>query len=682
MDATKEFQLPFTIHEIGCPLDSSKTFSLWYWSLVKVVDAIEHHIHTDTTCPHPHLQDLEVIGLEEYERSTPLLMACSSGHLKAVKQIVEGWGVNVSTVATHPIGGVTVSGVTPLFVAALHCHTDVVRYLVGKGAQVSTRTALARMPDEHVGLYFGATPLHAAVRNYSFFDHEERTSTIRFLLECGADPSVLTQGDVPIWSPWDSSGSEVITLLVRWGLDLGQRCPVSGITLLHLWAGNRRYENGALEVVKLLLEKGADPQARDNSGLSVILTAAIGDDRFPNLIILDYLLERNDIARIDKIEALEMAGALLLSHDQDDIHFLRAFQYWRRALHLRSLDTEGCGPICKQPMKSKSGQLTEWSTLDDLLQIEQQPALHEIQSLLVRYRILSRLSCHAFYHHLFGSILSYLQKDVDENRPFLEMIDIACTAMETIFRYDPMESGLLQSEAFKIVQQMKDIIGKFDDADINSETLKTLLDLVSIADQFPLRFISDYMRERKNDTVLDGITQTFVTLSRRPEMLTEEIKQSLEQLVRRDCRDSRGSNLLHNACYYLCDYSLFIVCLLLKLRVDTNAVNNDGDGPLHILAMDMYMEDVETRDTIARLLLDSGAHLDMVNKEGMTPADLWLKECKEREQIVDWRDLPGWLQQGVPKLKCLSSRVIRRHRVPYEDEELVPPVLIRYVAMH
>lgn len=241
-----------------CPLHPSKTFSFAYWTLEKVQE-IESHINTATTCRHSLLKNLKVKGLEKYQKSTPLLMTCSDGNLEAVKQIVKGWGVNVSKAAAHTIEGQIVDGVTPLFVAALHCHIEIVRYLVGKGAQVSTRTTLATTP-EYVGLYCGATPLHAAVRCHRYFNPEGRALTIRFLLECGADPSALTQGKVPIWSPLDWSGNKIITLLVQWGLDVNQRCPDSGITLLHLWAGNRRYEDGAWGVVKCFWRKVRTPK--------------------------------------------------------------------------------------------------------------------------------------------------------------------------------------------------------------------------------------------------------------------------------------------------------------------------------------------------------------------------------------------------------------------------------------
>ena len=96
----------------------------------------------------------------------------------------------------------------------------------------------------------------------------------------------------------------------------------------------------SLAVVQKLLETGHDLHSCDTSGLNVILKVAHCGGRFPNVPVLEFLLEREDISRIDKIDALEMAGSVLLAHDENHEQFPLAFQYWRRALILRLLDTD------------------------------------------------------------------------------------------------------------------------------------------------------------------------------------------------------------------------------------------------------------------------------------------------------------------------------------------------------
>jgi len=55
------------------------------------------------------------------------------------------------------------------------------------------------------------------------------------------------------------------------------------------------------------------------------------------LKVLDYLLARNDISQSEKIEALELAGAVILGYYGNTCPLLlaKAFGYWRQSLHLR-----------------------------------------------------------------------------------------------------------------------------------------------------------------------------------------------------------------------------------------------------------------------------------------------------------------------------------------------------------
>ena len=141
------------------------------------------------------------------------------------------------------------------------------------------------------------------------------------------------------------------------------------------------------------------------------------------------------------------------------------------------------------------------------------------------------------------------------------------------------------------------------------------------------------------------VCEMFMILSRHPEMITEEVGFSLLQLVHRDGRDPSGSNLLHTACLLQCSDAdaLSTIRLLVKLEADLNARNNVGNGVLHILAMERQSE---TRDARARLLVEFGAHLDMVNTEGMTAADLWFQKNTPEKKNVN--NLPDWLQKNVP----------------------------------
>jgi len=693
---------------INCPLDPSTTFTSKQWTLEEV-EEIENHVQTASSCPHgphPPLQDLVVTGLQEFQRSTPLLMACSHGDLEAVKRIVERWGINVCKANIHPIMGIAVEEVTPLFLAASKWYRDIVRYLLQKGANVSAKT---NSEDHENGRrYSGLTPLHAAMRlggNHGNQDSSMQISTIRCLLE--ANPSAFPRNGVPIWLKGDTEG-EVVALLTRSVLSLEHRS-VSGFTPLHRWASgfDTQHTNTSLHVAKMLnlLRKGGDLQARDLNDCTVILSAAIGNNQIPNLPVLDILLERDDILRIDKIDALELAGAVILGNDENHEIFPIAFQYWRRALTLRLMDIDGCRPIYKTPAKAKGTKIIEWSTLEDILEIEQQPSLRKMQSLLVRLRIFDpylRLNC--FLEDYFPFFLDFLREGVNPNRSLVQIMGVSCLTFEKIdvelalLFASITQAGDLLTKLTEIIRVIIEIIQDLPvgDPNFNAANLKTLVKLMVVMTDLYFYSLKSSEYEAHYRAVNHGINlyKMFRIFSRHPEIVTEDMKRCLKQLVCCDYRSDPGYpksgrsgisfSVLHAACDDLTDETVSIVSFLLQLKEDPNVIGHYGTSLLHLLAQNPLFEprNAEIIAATARLLLDAGAHLDMVDRNGDTPVDCWFWENRQQGWNVVWEDLPDWLKGDCPQLKCLCARVIRRHQVPYKDETALPAVLIPFIKMH
>jgi len=140
---------------------------------------------------------------------------------------------------------------------------------------------------------------------------------------------------------------------------LKQRIPYTGQTLLHNVIG-RFTEEDSLALVTRLVEKGAELTARDKQGFTPLLTAA---ETF-KLKILDYLLERDQYSRTEKMEALELAGSTILLEAPSSL-FPKAFDCWRRAHQLR----EAAGPSAEKKLGRKIGSNVEWTTLAELDQL-------------------------------------------------------------------------------------------------------------------------------------------------------------------------------------------------------------------------------------------------------------------------------------------------------------------------
>jgi len=689
-----------------CLLDEIR-LDLTEWTVWHLIQ-IEQHISAGT-CPnvHPPLKDL---AKEKGGLNTCLLHVCNEaqGYIGSVKKLLEVWGADVNSTSTHFLDArrstclaLTVDRlyeVTPLFVASLKNDVELVRYLVSKGADLSARSSI-----KNKGPFAGITPLHGAL----LFDFERTGSTvvkrlknvetIRVLLESGADPSALSSDGTPTWMfGWPCfyhhrfqycrqahCDVNAISLLVDHGMSLSQQCPSLCRTLLHHMAGPaNEFDN--VKVVNLILEKGADPRVRDKLGITPIMLAAIGNDEVPNMFVLKFLMERDDIPNMDKIEALEVAAAVLISYNTNLVHTCDIDYCLSRSQNLRLI--EGIALI---PNASSAGRVVEWTAPVDLEYVLQRPSEHEIQSILTRLRIFSSMSWGAVYHYLWNYIECFSHRS-RERQDYAQLLDISWIMLETIQRFAPT------SDATEICEIVAGVVGKLVDSlsglkrngspIFNSETLQTSLKLLFST------FLAQINRFNYPGANISWILlRLFSILSDQPDAVIESIGKYLLEIVKlSEELIPSGIKLIHQACMaprhpVHVDNTLGIIRLLLKFGANPDAVDEEGNGSLHYLAKrnGVLVEEA------ARLLLDSGAHFDRANKEGLTAVDVWKEERAqvnkrrrlENQLAVGWKDLPDWLQEtNVPRLLCLSARVIRSHRIPYLKKS--PITLHPFIEMH
>lgn len=292
--------------------------------------------------------------------TSPLFIAIEEGELEVVKLIIERWGVDINNAALdiyhlkplHSENLLTFKQASPLFAAAYFKHYEIVRYLVGQKANISAGASSVAVDEDDQEFDFEVTPLHAALLLEGHNEESVQLQIIQFLVEEGrADPNALSPNE-PFLSRMVSlacsytqlEGRDVqfknwinpnaIFLLIKLGMSVTQKSP-SGRTVLHYLAENFTIDNVG-DFVNLLLDNGADLHARDVHGFNPIMIAAAGNGWVPNFTFLRYLLERDDVPNEDKIEALEVAAAVLLSYDTSSILFdIYTFDYLTRARDLR-----------------------------------------------------------------------------------------------------------------------------------------------------------------------------------------------------------------------------------------------------------------------------------------------------------------------------------------------------------
>lgn len=141
----------------------------------------------------------------------------------------------------------------------------------------------------------GIMPLHLAVER-------DNGALIRYLLENGADVRATANNGAHILH-FLYSGDEVdiVELLISKGADPNAKIPKSGISVLGLLFGHCA---GEIDMVKTLVENGADVNATTTDGLTVLHRAAEN----ASAEVLRYLIDRG--ARVD---AKSKAGTTVLS---------------------------------------------------------------------------------------------------------------------------------------------------------------------------------------------------------------------------------------------------------------------------------------------------------------------------------------------------------------------------------
>ena len=169
-----------------------------------------------------------------------LYEASKQGRTDEVRSILSS-----GMVEFDPVNPFDFLGRAPLHWAAINGHADVVKVLIGYGAD-----------PNRAAEWGGSTPLHYAAEN-------KHMKVVQVLLDSGANPNLAdTIGFTPLLDAAFGDHTDVAQVLLEGGAD-PNKASNHGRAPLHSAAfwGNER-------LVKMLLEFGADPQTKDNTGIT------------------------------------------------------------------------------------------------------------------------------------------------------------------------------------------------------------------------------------------------------------------------------------------------------------------------------------------------------------------------------------------------------------------------------
>ena len=425
------------------------------------------------------------------------------------------------------------------------------------------------------------------------------------------------RGDTPLMAACYCGHLRVVTYLINKGAitDLQTK---NGTTALHSAAGG-----GHFEIVSELLALGAS-QLPNNQGLTPLLYAC--DLRSTEIV--EHIINRPECTKEQRIDALELLGATIANHNSRDIN--KAFSYMKRGMEMRYEDL--AHPLLKKKMEPVEAYQNrkESQTLEELALLEGDDHAIGMEGLIIRERILGSdnpailyeirfrrdvLADSEEYELCFGLRKRALEKAVNSDVAITEDL-VNYTAL---FGVMVQKGKLLRSnfieDAFEILvaasekRSEKQKSGKSQEVHENEKQEKTLY--------CALYLLVIYTKVKGQNANMIDFLQRFLLLNP---------------------RTNDGNTLLHLVAWHETPFFSFkeatmrSVCklpcvetmkLILHARCDVNAINTEGNTPLHLAVKykPAEPEEVEILREMLLLLLDIGADPKLENKNGQTPLD-------------------------------------------------------------
>lgn len=641
-------------------------------------------------------------------KSIPLIVAVINGDLDCVKVLLK----HKPNVESRCKDGFF-EGFTPLGISAALGHADVVSCLLENGAAVNACALMSASENGHVKV---ATSLVEHGANLDFQDKDGCTPLMRasennhvemvaFLVEHGANIDLQDKdGHTPLMKVCKTGHADIVAYLIEHGAtkDFQDRC---GCTPLMI-ASNYSH----MEKVNFLVEQGANLDVQDNNGNTALHYAILGNssvavhsllsfgacqlynsNRLTPLLLasnhckislVEDLIKRPECSREQRIDALELLGAsLYLTGTAPEER--AAFQYIKRGMEERFQNTSD--PILKQPLQPVKAYQNkmESQTLEELAQIERDIYALALECFIIKERILGENNV-----ELLETIRSFI------TLCDLQFCDESC--------YD-LYVGLC-TRAMKIAQCCNqpvsiDIEGLsyfFCAVFEESRNLPSQTDVLEVLDQVITAFVKEKttVESGKELTKLFGNILQLLQFFTKDELCGNNKNASVSCILQKLCalnpRDEEGNTLLHIAAAsrdpakghrgwgeptsLLGFPCIKTVQLLLDAGFNVNALNNNGDTPLHRAAMfnPFHWTQYHRITKMLKVLLLGGAHLDYTNKDGLTAVD--------KSTNVPAKNFLSYRYNETLCLKCVSARAVKRYGLPYIGE--VPKSLEKYISMH
>ena len=530
---------------------------------------------------------------------TPLIIAAHNGHLNSVK-ILLGYGADIEARGTLKIGNEVVEGCTPLWGAAATGHLDVLRLLIEQNAEVDGRTST------------GSTPLRAAA-------HQGHLDIVRCLVESRADVNTRNYNDesTPLMAACYWGHLSVVTYLIDKGAFMDLQCKDAGNTALH-----DAVKRGYLEMVSKLLALGAS-QLPNNQGLTPLLHAC--DLR--SIEMVEYLINRPECTKEQRIDALELLGASIANDTSRDSK--KAFSYMKRGMEERYEDP--AHPLLKKKMEPVEAYQNrkESQTLQELALLEGDDHAIGMEGLIIRERILgpdNPANLHTIRYQ--GAVLA-------DSEEYELCIGLWKRALEKAMNCDVGITKYLEDSTYVFAEMVHK--GKR----LRPNCIEDVFEVLVAASekraekQKSKNSQEGHDNEDQEKTLYCALYLLIIYIKVKGQ--NTNIIDFLQRFLRLNPQTNDGNTLLHLVAWHETPFFSYrekimrSVCklpcvetmkLILHAGCDVNAVNTEGNTPLHLaVKFKPEPEEVEILREMLLLLLDIVADPKQEHENGQTLLD-------------------------------------------------------------
>ena len=614
--------------------------------------------------------DLRVINLL-IKHGANVELQDKDGRTALYHAVMEPW--NYRTVRCLIENGANVNATTndnctPLMIASEYDELRAINLLIKHGANVE-------LQDKD-----GETALFHAVTSFSTCYTLE---TIRVLVENGADVNASRNDNcTPLMKAANGCELDMVTILIEIGADVDLQ-DKNGDTALHYavrpydqsWKYTFRTKDDPddpCEVVNALLTGGAAQLCNNQQFTPLLLASKEGMD-----LMVDKLIKIPEYTKEQRIDALELLGATLVTNDLYDFEDI-GFFYIMRGMKERFQDPSH--PLLKQPMEPIEAydNRKESQTLEELMGNAGNAVAIIMESLIIRERILGTDNS-----ELLGQIRhvadyfkyrdSYKHKCIGLYRHAMKIAQHCNQSVTSDL--NNLTSVLYERGWWNVPPRQKDFV-----FELLEQTVLEYEKQLKLGNNWTLPSLF---------TSLIQLVQIIAKFKCLEESKTSHVSVLLQKLFHLNPRDGSGNTLLHKAVEFIKRSKprfafefrtprplykfpcISTVKLLLNAGINVDASNNNGDTPLHKAVMyKPSSKNIHRLTNMLEALLDGGAHHDYVNNAGKTAMDI--AQTDEARNILS--------ERKKLELKCISARAVKKFGLPYL--EMVPKILEKFISMH